>query len=152
MFFVFSPRPLTRLELDPTASWWPAESLPPCLMPSPPCVCWRTSTWVPASSHPLCALYWAGKSQAITGLRSHPTTSTWGSSASPWATWRVTSSQACCPRPRTGECWGHTAQPSFTLGMLRAWECLKMQTAAQTTSLGAQESPAFLDGMDCGSS
>lgn len=111
----FPPRPLTRLELGPTASWWPAERPRPCLMPSPPCPCWRTSTWLPASPHPPCALCWAGKSPAIMGLRSHPTTSTWEMSASPWATWPATSSRACCPRPRTGECWARASHSSASL-------------------------------------
>lgn len=140
MFFVFPPRPLTRLELAPTASWWPAESPRPCLMPSPACLCWRRSPWVHASPHPLCALYWAGKSQAIMGLRSHPTTSTWGMSVSPWGTWRAMSSRVCCPRPCTGECdaghGDHTAQ--LHIGNAPGVESgLKCKPATQTFSLGS---------------
>lgn len=100
-------------------------------MPSPPCACWRMSTWVPASPHPLCALCSAGKSPATMGLRSQPTTSTWEMSPSPWGTSPVTSSRVCCPRPRTGELGtghgGHTAQ-LHTGNAPGHGEGLKMQT------------------------
>lgn len=144
----FPPRPLTRLELGPTASWWPAERPRPCLMPSPPCPCWRTSTWLPASPHPPCALCWAGKSPAIMGLRSHPTTSTWEMSASPWATWPATSSRACCPRPRTGECWARASHSSASLRRC-SWHGggLKMPTSNPNNQpRGHRNLQPFLDG------